>query len=153
MKTKASLSSSQKRLQLPEIISLLLLVFFVHTSVAIYIQFQSLIHMLVFYTNHTTVFAWIIFITNIIIAILLFIPRTRFIGLISAAFFAISGIITMVLTPHNPHDFGGVINELPTKQRYILYSIIALIAIINIFLTLQKAKLKSPEQESQIAFT
>lgn len=84
--------------------------------------------MLTFYTVHTSLVAWIIISVEFIIALLLFIPRSRRAGLLLSALFVIILMIVSFWWPHNPHDFGGIVNELGNKRKFILGIVVLLLS-------------------------
>ena len=141
-----------KRNLIVEIIASLLILFIVHTLVSTVIQFQSLKNMLAFYTLKINLVAWVIVLTEGILASLLFIFRTRIIGLILTSLVATMVIILIIRTPHYPHDFGGIMNSISAKLRYILYGIIAILGVIGIMITIKRSKQKS-ENKQIPAFT
>jgi hypothetical protein len=139
-----------KRNLLVEIIASLLILFIVHTLVSTVIQFQSQKNMLAFYTLKTNLAAWIIVLTEGILASLLFISRTRIIGLILTSLVATMVIILIIRTPHYPHDFGGIMNSISAKHRYILYGIIVILGVIGITITMMRSNQKTENKQTPV---
>lgn len=131
-------SSKPKRKFIVEIIASLLLLFFVHSCIITYIQLENLKNMLAFYTVHTSIVACIVIVFESLIALLLFLPRTRSVGLALALLFAITAIITMLLRPYYPHDFGGIVNDISRRQRYLLYGLIAFFSLTGMIIAVLK---------------
>lgn len=141
-----------KRKTIVEIISALLIVFFLHSAISNYIQLQSLKNLLAFYTINTTEVAWAIVIVEAVIALLLFISRTRLTGLLAVLLFTLYAGYTVLRTPHFPHDFGGILNNLSSKQHILIYVLLALMTIAGIWLAIRKPRLKAPPT-SDVVFT
>ncbi|MBO9564167.1 MAG: hypothetical protein J7621_15390 [Niastella sp.] len=117
-----------KKNTIVEIVSALLLVFYIHCLISNCVQLQSLKNMLTFYTVHTSLVAWMIISLEFIIALLLFIPRSRRAGLLLSSLFVIILMIVSFRWPHNPHDFGGIVNELGNKRKLILGIVVLLLS-------------------------
>lgn len=117
-----------KKSTIVEIVSALLLVFYIHSLISNCVQLQSLKNMLTFYTVHTTLVAWIIVFLEFAIVLLLFIPRSRRAGLLLSSLFVIVLMIVSFRWPHNPHDFGGIVNEMGDKRRFILGLVVLLMS-------------------------
>jgi hypothetical protein len=117
-----------KKNTIVEIVSALLLVFYIHCLISNCVQLQSLKNMLTFYTVHTSLIAWMIISLEFIIALLLFIPRCRRAGLLISSSFVIILMIVSFRWPHNPHDFGGIVNELGDKRKFILGIVVLLLS-------------------------
>lgn len=118
-----------KKNTIVEVIAALLLVFYVHSVVNIYIQFNGLRSVLSFYTPYALHLTWVILLTEFLIALLLFIPRTRLIGLLMSSLFSLVIIVTIFWSPHNPHDFGGVLNGISEKQKLYLATLLFILGI------------------------
>ncbi|MRG45843.1 hypothetical protein GFS24_12005 [Chitinophaga sp. SYP-B3965] len=110
------------RLWAVEIVTALLLVFFVHSAIDNFLNFLSLKNLLWFYTRSVGAVASSIIIIEAGIAILLFLPRTRLAGLILSLLFLLTLTIIVARTPHSPHLFGGVLNYLG-KRWYLPFEI------------------------------
>lgn len=121
-----------------EITAALLLIFYVHSVISNYVQLQSLKNMLAFYTTQTSLVAWGIVLVELATAVLLFIPKVRTVGFSLSAVLAVSLIIMILSTSRYPHDFGGVINELPNDGRIILLGVIAIVSLAGLFLGFRK---------------
>lgn len=138
-----------------EAISILLLIFFAYTSTSTYIQIKSLQNMAGFYTAQMSLFAWTILGTYVLITTFLFFRNLRTIGLILGIACCVTLYIIIKKTPHSPHDFGGIFNQINNKER--LYLLLIIITISAIALTLKyfdKKKGKTTQQsKSSIAIT
>jgi uncharacterized membrane protein YphA (DoxX/SURF4 family) len=122
-----------------------LLLFFVHTMLYTWKQLASFKNMLAFYTYEKTLIAWTVISVELIIAVMLFLPRTRKIGFILASVFGMTAIIIMRTYPGVPHDFGGVINHISHPMRYAVFSLVTLLGISGLILSLRK---KTPVREA-----
>lgn len=131
-----------KKNTIVEVIAALLLVFYVHSVISIYVQLQSLKNMLAFYTPHTSLFAWGFVIVELLIVIAIFLPKTRAVGFLLSAAFAITLITTTRLTPGYPHDFGGVINVLSTNLKLVLLIVITILSLLGFGIKLRRQKVK-----------
>lgn len=135
------------RYKLIDILAAVLLMFFVHTIISTYVQLQSLKNMLAFYTIHTSAVAWTVLICEVIIACCLFIKKVRFAGLLMAAIFGVGGMAAIYSWPHFPHDFGGIVNDISTPSKYMVYGIVAFLGCLGIVISLLpiNKSLKHPE--------
>src|SRR5688572_28141287 len=111
-----------KRSLYSQLSSAILLIFFLHSSLSSLLQMRSLRNMLAFYTPNTAGFAWGIIIIEFIIAALLFLPKTRKIGLISAIIATIYAGYVLLTNPHSPHDFGGILSFRSDREHIFIYS-------------------------------
>ena len=118
-----------KKNTIVEIVSALLLVFYIHSLISNCVQLQSLKNMLTFYTVRTSLVAWMILSLEFIVVLLLFIPHSRQAGLLLSSLFVTALIAVSFRWPHNPHDFGGIVNELGDKRRFILAIIVLLLSV------------------------
>lgn len=124
-----------------EVISALLLVFYLHSVISNYVQLQSLKNMLAFYTVHTTPVAWAIVLIEFVIALLLFIPRTKGAGLLLSSLFVITIAVVIFRSPHFPHDFGGLLNNIGDKQKLILGIVMLVTGVIALLQSLYGKRL------------
>jgi hypothetical protein len=136
---------SPKRKRIVEIIGALMIVFFVHSSIVNYFGMQSMINMLAFYTVHTTEYAWAFWGTEVMIALLLIIPSTRIVGLVMTVLF-MAGMVTLILmTPHYPHNFGGLLGYI-SDTRHLVYEItLGVLALAALLLCIPRRRKEEPE--------
>ena len=146
-------NSLPKQKLFADIFSSLLLIFFIHTTISTYVNFSTLESLLGFYTSHTLTVAWIIIIVEFLISLLLLIPQTRTVGLVLSILFALTAIFTIVRTPHYPHDFGGMLNDISRTQKFLAYGCIILVAILGIILSFKKATSQNQEESQPVVFT
>ncbi len=111
-----------------------LIIFFVYTASSTYIQLKSLRNMLTFYTEHRNFFAGAIVLSYISVSVCLFFRKLRLLGFILAACIAIALYVTIQLTPHNPHDFGGIFNTVSETYKLGILLLISTISVIAILL-------------------
>ncbi|WP_143197437.1 hypothetical protein [Chitinophaga niabensis] len=133
------------RLWAGEIITALLLVFFVHSAIDNYLNLLSLKNLLWFYTKHVGITAWFIVFIEAGIAILLFFPKTRIHGLAATLLFVIILATVVLLNPHSPHLFGGILNKLG-KRFYLPFEIfLFLITLLAIGLNIRRKTAIQPK--------
>lgn len=142
-----------KRKLIIEIISALFIVFFVHTAISCFIRIQSLKNLLAFYTPHITGTAWTIVLTEAVIVLLLVIRRTRTIGLLLSLLFMLGLGITVWLTPHYPHDFGGILNDKPERQLILIAITGSVLALVAILLGIKSIKKANRLEEIPVVYT
>ncbi len=135
---------SMKKSKLVEVISALLLLFYVHSVISIYVQLQSLKNMLAFYTVHTSLVAWSFVIIETAIVLLLFFARTRTLGFVLSTLFAIALMVATQLTPGYPHDYGGLFNIISTKLKWALLALITVLSLAGVVLGYSKTKPSLP---------
>lgn len=141
-----------KRKFIFEIIAGLLLAFFVYTLISSYIQLQSLKNLLAFYTKYTSEVAWMMIISELIISIILFVPRTRYIGLILVMLYSSYGFYIVITHFHYPHDFGGVLNRISTTQQLVLFCLLFVLALFGIISRLRKSR-SIADSEPSVVYT
>ena len=147
-----TLGGMPKRKFIFEIIAGLLLAFFVYTLVSSYIQLQSLKNLLAFYTKYTSEVAWMMIISELIISIILFVPRTRYIGLILVMLYSSYGFYIVITHFHYPHDFGGVLNRISTTQQLVLFCLLFVLALFGIISRLRKSR-SIADSEPSVVYT
>lgn len=125
-----------------EIISLLLVILFLYTGISKlteYVTFKAQISQSPVLKYIAPVLAWALPITELIVAILLFIPRYRLIGFYSSFILMISftGYVIAILTTSEelPCSCGGVLEQLSWQGHLVFNSIFSLLAFTGIFLT------------------
>jgi hypothetical protein len=147
-------SSSHKAPTIIDVVASILLIFFLHTMLYTWMQIASFKNMLAFYTYNITPIAWTVIVTELIIAVMLFIPRTRVIGFILAAVFATTAIIIIKITPGVPHDFGGIMNHVSiASMRYVIYGLVILLACSGLVLTFIKKPANSSSSSTPIMYS
>jgi hypothetical protein len=82
--------------------------------------------------------AWILPIVELLVALLLFFPRARWLGLYSSFFlmstFTIYLAYMIAFTPHLPCSCGGVLKQMSWKQHVYFNLIFTMLALLGIFL-------------------
>lgn len=101
--------------------------------------------------------AWGLPITEIIISLLLFFPRTRHRGMWASLFLmiAFTGYIGYLayFAPHKPCSCGGVLKDLSWKEHFIFNIFFTLLAALGLWLY-RKQRLQSEKAEvQQVVFT
>lgn len=125
---------SMKRITLVDIISALLLCFYLFTAINSFFQIESLKNLLAFYTLHTTTVAWSLVALETCIALLLFFRKTRMAGIIAAFCMLFFAGVTIKEYPRYPHDFGGLFNLLNSKQDWYLIVVLGCLCLMAIAL-------------------
>lgn len=96
-----------------EVISAILLTYFLHSAIVSTIQHRTSVNVLAFYTQPGApreAIAWSITMWQSLVAILLFIPATRLYGFGLAFVYFISLILLSWQFPGDPAMFGGLLN-------------------------------------------
>lgn len=126
-------------------INALLLLLFVYTALSKltrYKAFTVALEETPLIGRYASVIAWLLPVTEILIAVLLFFPRIRLIGLFTsfAALLAFTGylIYMVVYIPHLPCNCGGVLNSLSWKQHIIFNVFFLLISAWGICISVGK---------------
>lgn len=153
MKNRTLPDNKPKRNMIIEIISSLLLVFFIHSIIYNFINLQSLKNLLGFYTRNKSETAWLIVITETLIALLLFLPQTRLLGFFSVLFISIFAGYIVIKFSFFPHHFGGILNNFSKTQHILFYSLLILMAITGIFLHFFWKKEHKIKRQDSVVFT
>ena len=152
MKNEILRGDKPKKNLIVEIVAATLLIFFVHTFISSFIQLQSLKNLLAFYTKYTTETAWLMIASELLLSILLFMPRLRKWGLILVIPFAILGFYIVITHYRYPNDFGGILNVLSSTQQLVLYCLLFVLALSGLLSRFRKQKTKI-EEKASVAFT
>lgn len=132
-------------MKLQSITATLFIFLFVYTAVSKFISFgifQTVLQLSPLIGNYSNFIAWMIPITELVIATLLFFPSTRVKGL--KASFALMVVFTayigymLAFTPDRPCSCGGVISKLSWQQHLWFNLGLTFIAIISILPTMNK---------------
>jgi uncharacterized membrane protein YphA (DoxX/SURF4 family) len=125
-----------------DIIAAALIFLFVYTSVSklneIY-QFQAALKQHPLLADRSVFFSWAIPLTELFISLLLFIPRTRRLGILGS--FVIMLIFTLYIgymiafIPHLPCSCGGVLKHMSWTQHLFFNIGFTLVALAGIFLS------------------
>ena len=153
MKNTTLSGNKPKRNLIVEIISGLLLIFFIHTIFYNFLNIQSLKNLLGFYTRNTSEIAWVIIISETLIALLLFLPQTRLLGFFAVILISIFAGYIVIKYSFFPHHFGGILNHLSKTQHILFYSLLILMAITGIFLHIFRKKEHKIESQDTVVFT
>ncbi len=138
-----------KKNTIVEIIAALLILLFVYTGVSKFLTIDRFIHVLgesPLIGKVSSLIAWVLPITELFIAGLLFIPRTRSIGLYSS--FILMLIFTIYLgymlafTPNLPCSCGGVLQQMSWPQHFIFNIFFTMLALSGIWLSRRKGRQK-----------
>lgn len=139
-----------KRNTIVEIISSLFILLFVYTAIsklANIDRFQNVLHNAPKIGKYAHVISWLLPITEIVVALLLFFPKTKKIGLYSSLLLmvAFTGyLFYMIFFAYNlPCSCGGVLEKMSWNQHLIFNCFFTLLAGIGIWLN--KRKPSQPE--------
>lgn len=128
--------------RISDVIATVLMIYFLHSAISNFVNINNLKEVLAFYTRGFRSVAWLIFFAQTAISIALFIQKTRFYGQIGA-FVCLAGLtLTIFKHPRFPHDFGGILNYLNTKEIYLFLISCILLSIVSIVLTLKYTRTK-----------
>lgn len=149
-----------KRKTIVEIISALFILLFAYTAINKFIALKQLSFVLKQYPligSFSELVAWGLPITESVIALLLFLPRTKLIGLYSSlimmATFTIYLAYMLKFTPKLPCTCGGMLQKLSWPQHFVFNIFFLLLSIIGIWLSKKKIAQKSEIQSTQVVFT
>jgi putative oxidoreductase len=140
-----------KRNILTEIIAALFILLFMYTATSKFLEFSSfrtVLHMSPLIGDTASVVAWGLPLTEIVISLLLFFPRTRRKGLwaslvIMTLFTAYIGYM-IYFTPTRPCNCGGVLQQMTWKQHLIFNIFFTLLAGIGLWWDKRKIRPANP---------
>jgi uncharacterized membrane protein YphA (DoxX/SURF4 family) len=130
-----------------DIIVFLFMVLFIYAGTAKlldYHVFRAQIGKSPLITNYAHIFAWMVPAVEFIIALLLFIPRFRLVGLYASfsLMLAFTAYITFILTlsPYVPCSCGGILSTMGWSDHLIFNSAFTLLAVVGIALHVKQSK-------------
>lgn len=136
-----------RRSVIVEIIGALFIFLFVYTAINKIIAFDTLKHVLKKYPligDFSTLVAWLLPAAELVVAAMLFIPKTKLVGLYSAlslmSAFTIYLFYMLVFTPKLPCTCGGMLQQLSWPQHLIFNLFFVLLAIVGIRLFKKQPK-------------
>jgi uncharacterized membrane protein YphA (DoxX/SURF4 family) len=152
---------SMKRSTIVEIISALFILLFVYTGIKKIQAFDDLKFVLKDYPligGLGNTIAWALPTIELLVALLLFIPRFRKIGIYSSLVlmtgFTLYSISLITFAPHLPCTCGGMLQQLSWTQHLIFNIAFILLAIIAIRLQHKNTKINlQASAKSRIAYT
>jgi hypothetical protein len=153
MQKRAFPEQYSKRKLFSEIITGLLLIFFINCVISSYHHIPSLQNMLTFYTYHYKLLAWVIVIAEVMISLLLFFHQTRLIGFVTVIAISLFAGVLVIKTPGIPHDFGGILNDGATSRHVLIYSTLIILSSVGFFISKRSRKLKSKTESPKVIFT
>lgn len=131
-----------KRKYISEIIAGLLILFFVHSFLSNILLLQGLKNLLILYTYNVNSFAITIIALEGLIALLLFLPKTRMTGFIMVSLFALSALYIVLSKPNHPHHFGGILSEFRSNQQHIVfYAMLIFLSLTGCISMIKKKKI------------
>jgi putative oxidoreductase len=122
-----------------QLIAAVFIFLFVYTAVSKFLDFKSFkltLHASPLITNKNVWVAWAIPLAELIVAALLFIPRTRLLGLYGS--FGLLALFTLYLgymllfTPNRPCVCGGVIKAMSWGQHLVFNCFLTLLSVMGI---------------------
>jgi uncharacterized membrane protein YphA (DoxX/SURF4 family) len=138
-----------KKINILDIILVLFAVLFVYAAVSkllTYDEFKAQISKSPLIARHEWWIAWVIPISEILIAVMLFIPRIQIIGLYSA--FSLMFIFTIYIgfmlafTPNLPCSCGGILNKMGWKEHLFFNIGFTILSIVGIVLFNRQRKIE-----------
>lgn len=143
-----------------EVISAMYIFLFVYTAFNKLLVLGTLQKVLKEYPligDYASLVSWGLPVTELIIAVLIFLPRTRLAGLYCSLFlmagFTLYLGYMLVFTPHLPCTCGGMLEKLSWPEHFVLNIFLILLSIIGIILHKKDTKKPSTHQDSSIVFT
>jgi len=142
-----------------EIISSLLILLFVYTAISKLLDYTSFRHVLSqspLVGSQAAIASIALPVTELFIAALLFMPRTKLWGLYSSS--ALMALFTLYLgymiafTPNLPCNCGGVLKQMTWNQHLVFNIFFTLLALAGIILYKKQLKRKHEEQ-AQVVYT
>ncbi len=137
-----------------EIISALFILLFVYTAVSKLSEFEGFKYVLKdspLIGTYNEIVAWTLPVSELIIATLLFFPKTRLIGLYSSL--VIMTVFTLYLaymimfTPDKPCNCGGVLKQMSWNQHLVFNIFFTSLAGLGIWLQKKKDNINNPEKQ------
>jgi putative oxidoreductase len=155
-------SNRMKRSTVIEIIAALFILLFVYTATSKFFEFASFKYVLSkspLIGNMAPAVAWGLPIVELLISLLLFIPRTRRLGLWAS--FGIMVLFTGYLgymiyfTPDRPCSCGGVLKQMTWKQHLVFNIGFTLLALLGLWLQRRQHRMqaKNNDQVQHAVFT
>jgi uncharacterized membrane protein YphA (DoxX/SURF4 family) len=150
-----------KRSLILEIIVALFILLFVYTGTSKFLDFPNFSYVLSrspLIGSMAPVVAWALPLTEFAIALLLFFPRTRKLGLWASFLIMLmfTGYLTYMIyfTPDRPCNCGGVLKQMTWKQHLVFNIFFTLLALAGIWLSRRRQTTATKnEQLEQPVFT
>lgn len=143
-----------------EIISSLLILLFVYTAITKFLAIDSLKIVLKDYPligGMPVLVAWVLPITELIVSLLLFLPRTRLWGLYASLILMSSFTLylgyMLALTSKLPCTCGGMLQKLSWPQHFVFNVFFVLLSLAGILLIRKQAKQNQENKTTQVVFT
>jgi hypothetical protein len=149
-----------KRATIVEIISALFILLFVYTATSKLLEvakFQYTLTKSPLIGDYAVLISWALPITELLITILLFAPKTRLYGLYASA--AIMSLFTLYLgymlafTPNLPCSCGGVLKNMSWNQHLVFNIVFTALAITGIWIQRKRPNQNQKEELAQAIFT
>jgi len=144
----------------PEIISSLLILLFLYTGLSKlldYTHFKSVLYKSPLIAGNAAVVALALPITEIMVALLLFVPRTRLWGFYGATVlmtvFTLYLAYMILFTPHLPCSCGGVLKQMTWKQHLVFNIFFLLLSLTATLLERKRTRLKPGMELPPAVFT
>lgn len=143
-----------------EIICALFILLFAYTALSKLLNFESFKQVLSLSPSigeNAPIIAWTLPIVELIVASLLFIPRTRTQGLYGS--FSLMVVFTIYLsymlaaTPDLPCTCGGVLSQMTWNQHLVFNIFFTLIALFGIIINKRSKKPKQGEEVTRVSFS
>lgn len=150
-----------KRSLFLEIIVALFILLFVYTASSKFFDFTNFRYVLadspLIGKRFAPVVAWALPLTELFIALLLFFPRSRRLGLWASLLIMLlfTGYLTYMIyfTPDRPCNCGGVLKQMSWKQHLVFNIFFTLLALAGIWLSRRRTTAANNESLDQPVFT
>lgn len=150
----------KKMTKIVEVISALFIFLFIYTAINKIISVNDLKFVLKKYPligSFSDIVAWALPITELIVALFLFIPRTRLLGLYSSLVlmtgFTLYLIYMLSFSSNLPCTCGGMLQKLSWPQHLVFNLIFVILSIVGIVIERRKNKIPLDQQHAPIVFT
>jgi putative oxidoreductase len=150
--------TQMKKATIVEITSSLLILLFVYTALsklAGFVQFKETLRKSPFIGSNASWIAWMLPVTELIVALLLLMPFTRLLGLYSSLalmiIFTVYIAYMLAFTPKLPCSCGGVLKDMTWKQHLVFNIFFTLLASIGVRLFKKRFPPKKSDQSPSAA--
>jgi hypothetical protein len=146
-----------KKTTIIEIIAFLYTCLFLYTGIAKLTNYELSIEqnaIMPIVAPYTEIVSWLLPVTEIILAIVIFIPKTKMIGLYAGTGLMITftGYVVYIMNYNSklPCTCGGFLRELSWPQHLVFNSIFVVLGLIAILLS---RKIAGPSQQSHLTYS
>ena len=150
----------EKRVAIAEIIASLFILLFLYTALNKSFDVSKTVNVIKktpFLSSYAEGVAWVVVILEYIVAALLFLPKTRKLGLYASTFlmvaFTVYILYMMAFIPNLPCSCGGVLQQLTWTQHLIFNLSFTILATMGIWLLRKKNTMHNENELPDVVFT